>query len=433
MAHIVVIGAGLGGLPCAYELRKLLGKDHKITIVSSMSKFTFTPSLPWVALGLSPLDNIQFDLSPRLKKLSITFVQQTGFEINPVTHTVTLKEDQILNYDYLVVATGPALNFAAVPGLGPEKGYTHSICTGSHALQCAKAWDTFLRNPGPIVVGAAPGASCFGPVYEFAFLVDHELKKRKLRKYVDIHFVTPEPYIGHLGIGGMANSRRLLEDAFSERGIKWMTNAAIAEVTPTEVKLACGQALFYKYAMVMPSFLGTQIVRNSPNVGNTKGFIPVNQIWHHPLYPNIHPVGVITALAPVEETPIPIGTPKTGQMNESMAFTVAHNIAVDLGVIKGKKASPSLSAICFADMGNTGIAFLADPVIPPRNKSIAIEGRWVHWVKMAFERYFLMKMRLGIAMPFFEEFSLNILGVTLKESSPNVCINHPKSVTENHS
>lgn len=420
MAHVVVIGAGLGGLPCAYELKKFLGKGHKITVVSSIPKFTFTPSLPWVALGLSPLDKIQFDLSPVFKKLGIAFVDQAALQIDPVAQTVITKDNQVLNYDHLVIATGPALNFAAVRGLGPENGYTHSICTGSHALKCATAWDTFLKNPGPIVIGAAPGASCFGPAYEFAFLVDYELKKRKLRKHADIHFVTPEPYIGHLGIGGMANSRRFMEDAFNERGIKWITNGAIAEVTPTEVKLACGQTLFYRYAMVMPSFLGTQVVRNSPNLGNAKGFIPVNKIWHHPQYPNIHSVGVITALDPVEKTPIPVGTPKTGQMNESMALTVAHNIAMDLGAIKGEKASPALSAICFADMGNTGMAFLADPVIPPRNKGFAIEGRWVHWAKMAFEYYFLMKMRSGIAMPFYEEFSLKFLGITFKESNLDV-------------
>jgi len=418
MANIVVIGAGLGGLPAAYELHKLLGKDHKITVVSKAPKFIFTPSLPWVALGLSLLDKIQFDLAPVLEKQGITFISQAASYIAPVNQTVVTKDSQVLPYDHLVIATGPALNFAAVPGLGPEEGYTHSICTGPHALESAKAWEAFLQDPGPLIVGAAPGASCFGPAYEFAFLVDHELKKRKLRKKVDITFVTPEPYIGHMGIGGMANSRRLMEDAFSERGIKWLANAAIQEVTPTEIKMVGGQTLPYKYAMVMPSFLGPEVVRHSPDMGNAKGFVPVDKVWQHPQYPNIHPVGVITALAPVEETPIPVGTPKTGQMNESMALAVAHNIAVDLGVLKGKKVTPTLSAICFADMGDQGIAFLADPVIPPRNKSYAVKGRWVHWVKMAFEHYFLQKMRAGVALPFYEELSLKVLGMEMTEALP---------------
>lgn len=430
MAHVVVIGSGLGGLPCAYELKELLSKGHEITVVSSVPKFTFTPSLPWVALGLSSLEEIQLDLSPVLKKQGIAFVDQAALKIDPVAQIVVTK-DQILHYDHLVLATGPSLNCETIPGLGPDKGYTHSICTGPHALKCATAWKEFLKNPGPVVIGAAPGASCFGPMYEFAFLADRELKKLKLRKYVDIYVITPEPYMGHLGIGGMANSQRYMEDAFNERGIKWIANAAIAEITPTEVRLSDGQALSHRFAMVMPSFLGTEVIRNSP-LGNAKGFVPVNEVWQHPQYPNVHSVGVITALDPVEKTPIPVGTPKTGQMNESMAITVAHNIAIDLGDIKGEKASPALSAICFADIGDTGMLFLAEPVIPPRNQGFVKKGRWVRWAKIAFERYFLMKMRWGIAMPFFEESILKLLGITFMESTQMFLRRFRKPTPEKH-
>lgn len=64
-----------------------------------------------------------------------------------------------------------------------------------------------LADPGPIVVGAAAGASCFGPAYEFAAILDTDLRRRKLRDKVPMTFVTSEPYVGHMGLGGVGDSR----------------------------------------------------------------------------------------------------------------------------------------------------------------------------------------------------------------------------------
>jgi sulfide:quinone oxidoreductase len=115
MAKFVVIGSGLGGLPAAYELKHLFGKQHQITVISSVPQFTFTPSLPWVALGLETLEQIQLDLAPMLKRNGIRYVSQAAAHIDPVQKTVTLADGDVLDYDHLLIATGPALNFAAIP------------------------------------------------------------------------------------------------------------------------------------------------------------------------------------------------------------------------------------------------------------------------------------------------------------------------------
>jgi sulfide:quinone oxidoreductase len=57
------------------------------------------------------------------------------------------------------------------------------------------------------VVGAVQGASCFGPAYEFAMIMDTDLRRRKIRDKVPMTFVTAEPYIGHLGLGGVGDSK----------------------------------------------------------------------------------------------------------------------------------------------------------------------------------------------------------------------------------
>lgn len=418
MARILVIGAGLGGLPAAYELRHLLPRCHRITLVSNQPKFTFVPSLPWIGLGLRSLDRIQLDLAKIVPQHGIELIHDAVTKIDPTSKQITLK-DRVLDYDYVVIATGPELALDALPGLGPEDGFSQSVCNPHHAQLAQTAWNQFLQAPGPIVVGAAPGASCFGPAYEFALLANHTLRQRGLREQVPITIVTPEPYAGHLGIGGMANSRWLIRAMLADRHIDVLDNVAISRIDPDTVYLADGRSLPFKYAMILPPFRGSQFLRAAPGLTDAKGFIPVLPTYRHPDFDSVYAVGVITQLKPVELTPIPIGVPKVGQMTEEMVMTVAHNIALDLGVISGQPIKPTLQAICFADFGDTGALFLADPLLPDqegrRHHAFTTQGIWVSWAKTAFEKYFMEKMRLGWTMPWFERWGLRAIGLPLVE------------------
>ena len=58
MAHIVVIGAGIGGMPAAYELRGKLSTQHRVTVISAVDYFQFVPSNPWIAVGWRKRDDI---------------------------------------------------------------------------------------------------------------------------------------------------------------------------------------------------------------------------------------------------------------------------------------------------------------------------------------------------------------------------------------
>jgi sulfide:quinone oxidoreductase len=135
-----------------------------------------------------------------------------------------------------------------------------SVCNPHHTLLCAEAWEQFLQAPGPVVIGTAPGASCFGPAYEFAFLVHHILKKKGLRNRVPITFITSEPYAGHLGIGGMANSRWMMRKFMADREIELMENTAIAGFTDGALHLANGREIPARYMMVLPPFRGPRFL-----------------------------------------------------------------------------------------------------------------------------------------------------------------------------
>jgi sulfide:quinone oxidoreductase len=419
MAHIVVIGAGIAGLPTAYELRHILPREHRVTLISDKPKFTFIPSLPWVAFGEIGLDRIQLDLDKLLKGRGINWVSGKVTEMDPHDRWLVAGGEKI-EYDYAIIATGAELAMDAIPGLGPEQGYTHSVCNPHHAELARDAWAEFEKNPGPIVVGAVPGASCFGPAYEFALLADYYLRKKGLRDRASITFATAEPYAGHLGIGGMANSRHLVTELMAQKDIELIENANITHITPDTIHLGDGRQLPFKFSMLLPPFRGPAFIRNAPGLGDAKGFVPVKPTYRHPDFPSIYSAGVAVKLPPPEETPLPVGVPKTGQMTEAMGMAAAHNIARELGVIKSNPVTPTLEAICMADFGDTGILFVGDPVLPDpvtrtRRRAIAKRGRWVSWSKLAFEVFFMNKMRFGLAVPWFERWGLRAMGLSLIE------------------
>jgi sulfide:quinone oxidoreductase len=423
MAHIVIIGAGFGGLSAAYELKHLLPRKHEITLISDESTFTFIPSLPWVAFNLRSLDRVQLPLQPLLQRQGIRWQQGRVTGLDPDQKRVHVGEDITFDYDYLVIATGASLAYHLMPGLGPEEGYTQSVCNAHHAEMARDAWNEFLENPGPVLVGAVPGASCMGPAYEFALLADFVLRKKGMRQEVPMTFISPEPYLGHLGIGGMGNSGKLVTELMEERNIDWVENAEIVDIQEDHVKLADGREFPFKYAMFLPPFQGAQFLKDIPGLTDEKGFLPVLDTYQHPDYPSIYSAGVITQLDPPEQTEVPLGAPKTGQMTESMAMAVAHNIARELGAIKASPVKPSLEAICMADFGDTGIIFIAAPVVPDptvghRRHATALRGIWVNWAKNAFEWYFLAKMRWGTAVPWFEKLGLFLLRLSLVTPLP---------------
>ncbi|MBS0443998.1 MAG: FAD-dependent oxidoreductase [Proteobacteria bacterium] len=419
MAHIVVMGAGVGGMPAAYELRALLPPEHRITVVNPTDTFQFTPSNPWVAVGWRERSAVTLPIAPLLERKGISFVASGVRAIDPAGNRVTLDNGQALDYDYLVITTGPKLSFDEVPGAGPHGGHTHSVCTVGHAEMFWAEYQKFLEAPGPIVVGAMPGASCFGPAYEFAFILDADLRKRKLRHKVPMTYVTAEPYIGHLGLGGVGDSKSMLESELRGHDIKWITSAKTTKVEPGKLfttqlddlgNVMKEHEVPFKLAMMLPAFKGVEPVAAIADMCNPRGFVLIDEHQRSKKYRNIFSAGVCVAIPPVEVTPVPSGAPKTGYMIETMVTAIAHNIAAELAG-KPATAKGTWNAICLADMGDTGAAFVALPQIPPRNVNWFKKGKWVHYAKIAFEKYFMRKMKTGNSDPVYEKYVLKALGI----------------------
>jgi sulfide:quinone oxidoreductase len=418
MAHIVILGAGIGGMPAAYELRALLDSTHRITVVNAVDYFQFVPSNPWLAVGWRERETITFPIRPHLEKKGIEFVALQVQSIDAEGNALELADGSRLTYDYLVITTGPKLSFDEVPGAGPE-GHTQSICKVDHAEKAWAQYQLFLKDPGPTVIGAMPGASCFGPAYEFAFIFNTDLKRRKLRHKVPITFVTSEPYIGHMGLGGVGDSKSMLESEFRNNDIKWITNAKVTKVEAGKMFVTemdengqpkKEQELPFKFSMMLPAFKGVDAVAAVEGLCNPRGFVLIDEHQRSKKYRNIFSAGVCVAIPPVEVTPVPTGAPKTGYMIETMVTAIVHNIANEIAG-RPATAKATWNAICLADMGDTGAAFVAMPQIPPRNVNWFKKGKWVHLAKLGYEKYFMYKMKNGTSEPIYEKYVLKLLGI----------------------
>jgi sulfide:quinone oxidoreductase len=167
----------------------------------------------------------------------------------------------------------------------------------------------------------------------------------------------------------------------------------------------------FRYSMMLPAFKGVDAVAGVEGLCNPRGFVLIDEHQRSKKYRNIFSAGVCVAIPPVEATPVATGAPKTGYMIESMVSAIVQNIAAEL---KGEPvtATGTWNAICLADMGDTGAAFVALPQIPPRNVNWFKKGKWVHLAKIAFEKYFLYKMKTGSSEPIYEKYVLKALGIT---------------------
>ncbi|MBJ7328377.1 MAG: FAD-dependent oxidoreductase [Solirubrobacteraceae bacterium] len=403
--RVVVLGSSFAGLTAALEIRKHLDDGHEVVVLDPRDHFTFIPSLIWLPFGTRNRDDVTFALAPLYAKKRIRFINEAATKIDTAAHSVTTSGGAEIAYDKLLVGTGPRLAFEKIPGLGPDDGFTQSVCNVDHAEQAGLAWDRFLENPGPVVVGTAQGGSCFGASYEFLFNVHHRIKKAGLQDVAPVTFITAEPYLGHFGLGGVGDSSKRVVKFLDHLGIEGIANNVITEVRDGEIELEGGRVLPFAYSMIVPPFAGVDAVKDSEGLANPMGFVPIDDRYRHPDLPNVYAAGVATAIAPPEKTPVPAGVPKTGQMSETMAKVAAQNIVADItGSDKHRDlALADLSAICVLDAGNNGIIFKADNVLAHglyagggEPTARVMSGPQAHWAKLAFERYFLASRKRGM-------------------------------------
>ena len=441
MAKVIVIGAGFAGHTAALYLGDALGKDHDITVVSNRDLFSFIPSWVWVAVGHMKLEKTQFPLKPVYDKLNINFVHAKATEIYPDEGdqfvTVEMRDGsnqtRQLDYDYLVVATGPKLDFAATPGLGPDDGYTYSICTGPHAVETAEKYQKMVERAKAgekltFVIGTGHGAAtCQGAAFEFISNVHKDLVKQKVRENITLKYLSNEPEPGDFGVRGLVvrqgketlSSAEFISAIFEEYGIEDMTGRAVSKVDAEKIYWEDMDGNYgdtaYDFAMLIPKFAGQpfKFVGKdgddiSEKLANKAGFILVDgvyglpndelvetpeawpAVYQNPDYQNVFAAGI--SFAPPGPISIPHKTlngtaispapPRTGMVSGIIGRIVAMNI-IDLvkeGRMTHSERMTEMFAACIASMGDSlwdgsAATIIMYPVVPDLHRYPDQSGR----------------------------------------------------------
>jgi sulfide:quinone oxidoreductase len=396
MSKVLVLGSNFAGLTAALTVRHLGGDDVQVTVASKADRFLFTPSLIWLPFGKRHRDDITFPVEPTLDAHGIEFVHAAAVDLDPVARRVTLEDGTVRDYDYLVVATGYRNQDDVVPGFSENASTITTLATAEAA---GERWRSFLEDPGDVVVAATQGAGCFGAAYEFLFNMSHQLRRHGLHQRVGLTYVTAEPFLGHFGIGGLPHGEQLLGMFLRKEGITARTGVAIDHVDAGRLVLADDTSLDFRYAMVVPPFLGQEFLQGTDGLVDEKGYVPVRPTYQSEKYDDIYAVGVAAAVEVPWHTPTPVGVPKTGYPTEVMAHIAGANVAAQ---VRGEAPTAGrefgdIKAVCVMDAGNNGVIILADKMLPPRKHGVLIPGPQAHLMKLGFEKYYLWKMRHGYA------------------------------------
>jgi sulfide:quinone oxidoreductase len=443
MARVVVLGGGVSGHTAATFLKKWLGSGHEVVVVTPNSKWNWIPSNIWVGVGGMSKEEVVFELAPVYAKAGIDYRQAKGISISPegsksnkspfvtIEYTGQDKDgtSEELTYDYLINATGPKLNFAATEGLGPDNGYSVSVCTPDHAQHASDELDKLIvqmkhGENKKILIGTGHGmCTCQGAAFEYTFNVEHKLNEQGVRDKAVITYISNEYELGDFGVGGLhlkmggyiTSGKIFAESLYTERGVKWITRAHVNKVEKDRVHYETLDGLKHEeefdFSMLIPPFAGVgmkaydksgeDITAKIFNPGGfmfvdadySKGAAPFDE-WdandwpahlQNQSYKNMFAIGIAFApphliskpMKSPNGTPINPTPPRTGMPSAMMGKAVASSIR---DMIKSGATGPThtakmseMGAACVASAGKgffsgSAVAMTMYPIIPDYKK-----------------------------------------------------------------
>jgi sulfide:quinone oxidoreductase len=391
--HVVVAGGSFAGLAAAYTLRAALRPEDRVTVVAPNTHFVFAPALVRAAFG-EPLLHSSFQLDAALAAKDIDYVHASVRNIHAADHRITTDAGD-LPYDRLLIATGGRPDTSTIPGLAGEFRLASWVVGEDSAMEARNTVRRFFQDPGPMVVGAAQGASYVSGAYELALALDTELRRRGVRERAPMTFVTAEPYLGHFGLGQSAAQAHLVR-LFAERNIATKIGVSIERVERDAVTISSGERLEAWTAIIMPPFTGAVDIWKSAGLTDATGMIPVTAQYRHTTEPEIYAAGVASYFQ--EPTP-PLGhahPPGTGYLSVRMGQAAGHNLAASLQCgTPAKHTLPYMLDLRIIAGPDTGLLLSSRGRTQLHHAARRLPGKSAQVLKIAVERYLIWRLRTG--------------------------------------
>ena len=375
MKKVTVIGSGFAGLTAVRQLRKL-DSTLEITLVSPEPVLQYYPSLIWVPAGLRKREDILIPLDKFFRKMRVNYHRASATGLREGGRILETDNGEIAN-DGLIIASGGRF-IKKLPGI------EHAItpCEGIDAAEQIRDRLKTMQG-GSIAVGFAgnpkePSAMRGGPMFEFLFGIDRQLRDEGRRDNFRIVFFSPAPKPGNrLGPRAVEG---LLEE-MKKRGIETRLGHKMRGMEAGKVMTEGGE-FDADLILFMPGMTGNTWFDNTELPRSEGGLIKADRQCRVEGMEHVYVAGDSGSF------PGPDWMPKQAHMADLQAEAAAKNLVAEFN---GQPADASFKVelVCIVDANDRGML-----VSRTEKRSLVLPSlRAFHWLKRAFEWWYLRQYR----------------------------------------
>ena len=375
MHRITIVGSGFGALSAVTRLRES-GLSADLTLVSPMPEFVYYPGLIWVPSGLRTGDDLRINLKQFFKRKEVNHVAAEASGLTNGGRTLETSARPIDN-DGLIIASGGRF-IKKLPGI------EHAI-TPCEGIAAAEAIRDRVRamDGGTIAMGFAgnpnePSAMRGGPVFEFLFGMDTQLRREGRRERFKLVFFTPAEKPGNR-LGPKAVGSLLKEMA--RLGIETHLGSKLKGFSERQVTTEAG-TFDADLIVFMPGMTGNTWFDNTDLPRSPGGLLQADAQCRVPGFPRVYVAGDAGSF------PGPDWMPKQAHMADLQARTAAHNLIAELRGLPPTETF-RVELLCIVDANDRGMLVGRTQ----RHNIVLPAMRAFHWMKRAFEWWFLRQYR----------------------------------------
>ncbi|MGL4227990.1 MAG: NAD(P)/FAD-dependent oxidoreductase [Tannerellaceae bacterium] len=395
--HVLILGSNIGGLTAARMIRQEVNDKVDITVVDRKPYLIFVPNIPLEILMDQDPMNLQMPFYHFLKEDKTVFLQAEVKDIDIDSKNVTIvpterpgaASDKI-RYDYLVIALGAKLDYAAIPGFAE---YGHTVSDSYYGNKLRRYLFGGKYKGGPIALGTARfkqgtkglpdwfpqmTSACEGPPLELSMGFSTLLQDKKWGTPGNITLFTQGELMAE--DAGAPLAKEFLKMAVDGMGMKYVNNTVdIKEITKDGIEFVGGQSIEAELKVVLPNWNPHDLMKKLPIVDEV-GFVITDLHMRNPDYPEIMAVGDSAALT----------APKLGAFGDVQARIVARQIAKDLGMLKSPEDELSFDPmiVCYGDMGHHKAFYIHSNLNYGGKIGIMKMGHMYYTMKIGFKDMF---------------------------------------------